>query len=316
MELIALILSLPTENATVRMRSWRTLKASGAAVLRDGVYLMPDQESCRNTLNMIAADVQLNGGTAYVLHVNEPDKTELIRLFDRSEDYTKLLSKIINACNGLSSDTAQEKLKQARKLRKAFTSLIAIDFFPDTHQQQVDTALQELELTTAQALTPDEPHAISRRTISRLQISDFQGRIWATRHRPWVDRLASAWLIRSFIDKKAKFLWLKSPSECPADVLGFDFDGARFTHIDHRVTFEVLLESFGLEQIGLKRLGTLVHYLDVGGVQLPEAAGIESVLAGLCHAIADDNQLLKTAGFVFDGLLRTFEQGAVNNGST
>lgn len=316
MKLIALILSLPTENATVRMRSWRTLKASGAAVLRDGVYLMPDQESCCNTLSMIAADVQLGGGTAYVLHVDEPDNTELIHLFDRSEDYTKLLTEIIDARNGLNSDTAQDKLKQVRKLRKAFTSLIAIDFFPDNHQQQVDIALQELELATAQALTPDEPHAISRRTISRLQISDFQGRIWATRRRPWVDRLASAWLIRSFIDKKAKFLWLKSPSDCPVDALGFDFDGARFTHADHRVTFEVLLESFGLEQIGLKRLGTLVHYLDVGGVQLPEAVGIESVLAGLCHAIGDDDQLLKTASSVFDGLLKNFEQGAANNGST
>lgn len=311
MELIALILSLPTENATMRMRLWRTLKASGAAVLRDGVYLMPNRESCCSTLNMIAADVQLSGGVAYVLHVNEPDNTELIHLFDRSEDYTKLLSEIINVHNELNRDTAQEKLKQARKLRKTFTNLIAIDFFPDNHQQQVDAALQELELATAQALTPDEPHAINNRTINRLQIGDFQGRLWATRRRPWVDRLASAWLIRSFIDKKAKFLWLKSPADCPAEALGFDFDGARFTHIGHRVTFEVLLESFGLEQIGLKRLGTLVHYLDVGGIQLPEAAGIESVLAGLCRAIVDDDKLLKTAGSVFDGLLKTFEQGVI-----
>ncbi len=316
MKLIVLILSLPTENATVRMRSWRALKAAGAAVLRDGVYLMPDQESCCNTLNMIAADVQLSGGTAYVLHVNEPDHTELIHLFDRSEDYTKLLTEIIDVRSGLNSDTAQEKLKQARKLRKALNSLIAIDFFPDNHQQQVDTTLQELELATAQALTPDEPRTISNRAIDRLQLSDFQDRTWATRRRPWVDRLASAWLIRNFIDKKAKFLWLKSPTDCPADALGFDFDGARFTHIDHRVTFEVLLESFGLEQTGLKRLGTLVHYLDVGGIQLPEAVGIESVLAGLRHAITNDDQLLKAAGTVFDGLLKNFQQGAANHEPT
>lgn len=309
MKLIALILSLPTENATVRMRAWRTLKASGAVVLRDGVYLMPNQEFCRSTLDIIAADVQLSGGTAYVLPVDEPDDTDLVHLFDRSKDYTRLLAEIIDARNRLTSDTAQQKLKQARKLRKTLTSLITIDFFPNNQQQQVDKALQELELSIAQALTPDEPHAVSNPTINHLQISDFQGRTWATRRRPWVDRLASAWLIRGFIDAKAELLWLESPSDCPADALGFDFDGARFTHVGHRVTFEVLLESFGLEQTGLKRLGTLVHCLDVGGIQLPEAAGIESVLVGLRHAIADDDQLLTTASVVFDGLLKTFEQG-------
>jgi hypothetical protein len=309
MKLIALILSLPTENATVRMRAWRSLKASGAAVLRDGVYLMPDQESCRNTLNIIAADVQSSGGTAYMLHADESDDTDLIQLFDRSGDYTKLLIEIVDVRNNLDADTAAEKLKQARKLRKAFTNLTIIDFFSNNHQQQVDTALQELELAIAQALTPDEPHAIDNNTITRLNIDDFQGQIWATRCRPWVDRLASAWLIRKFIDAQAKFLWLESPLDCPSDALGFDFDGARFTHVGQYVTFEVLLHSFRLEQTGLKRLGALVHGLDVGGIQLPEAAGVESVLAGLRNTIINDDQLLKAASIVFNGLLKTFAQG-------
>src|SRR3546814_6533704 len=82
-----------------------------------------------------------------------------------------------------------------------------------------------------------------------------------------VDRLACAWLIHRFIDSQARFLWLESPALCPADALGFDFDGATFTHIEARVSFEVLLASFGLDQPGLRRIGALVHYLDVGGVQ-------------------------------------------------
>ncbi len=316
MKLIALILSLPTENATVRMRAWRTLKASGAAVLRDGVYLMPDQEPCRSTLNMIASDVQAGGGNAYVLHMDESDDTDFIHLFDRSEGYTRLLAEIIDSRSSLTSDTALEKFKQVRKLRKTYTNLAAIDFFPNTHQQQVDSELQELEQKITQALTPDEPHAINSNTITHLQINDFQGMAWATRCRPWVDRLASAWLIRNFIDQKAKFLWLQSPLDCPANALGFDFDGAAFTHVGHRVTFEVLLESFQLQQPGLKHLGALVHCLDVGGIQLPEAIGIESVLSGLRTAIADDDQLLMTASIVFDGLLKTFSQGTANHEST
>jgi hypothetical protein len=102
--------------------------------------------------------------------------------------------------------------------------------------------------------SPDEPRPINE-AIGRLDLADYRGRIWATRQRPWVDRLASAWLIRRCIDPQAKLLWLMTPSDCPADALGFDFDGATFTHVGARVTFEVLLASFGLETPALQRFG-------------------------------------------------------------
>lgn len=117
----------------------------------------------------------------------------------------------------------------------------------------------------------------------------------AERQRPWVDRLASAWLVRRFIDPQARIHWIASPQECPADALGFDFDGATFSHVGSRVTFEVLLASFGLEQPALARLGLLVHYLDVGGIEPAESAGVESILAGLREALCDDDQLLAAA---------------------
>jgi len=97
--------------------------------------------------------------------------------------------------------------------------------------------------------------------------------------------------------------------DCPADALGFDFDGATFSHVGSRVTFEVLAASFGLEQPAIARLGLLVHYLDVGGVQPPEAAGIESVLAGLRETLTQDDQLLTAASAIFDGLLASFDKG-------
>ncbi len=307
MNFITLILSLPTENATVRMRAWRTLKASGAAVLRDGVYLMPERELCRQVLDVVAADVQLGGGTAFVLRVEEPEGANFSRLFDRSEDYAELLADVTKTWAALTKDTAQETHKQTRKLRKIFANLSDIDFFPGEARRQADTTLQELDLTVARLLSPDEPLPANG-PIPRLRIGEYQGCILATRHRPWVYRRACAWLIRRFIDPQAQILWLEAPSNCPANAVGFDFDGATFSHVDSHVTFEVFLTSFGLEQAGLRRIGSLVHYLDIGGIQPPESTGIECVLAGLREAITNDDQLLAAASGVFDGLLTAFQQ--------
>jgi hypothetical protein len=118
-------------------------------------------------------------------------------------------------------------------------------------------------------------------------------------------------LIQRFIDPQARILWLADPADCPPDALGFDFDGATFSHMGSRVTFEVLAASFGLqEQTAIAQLGLLVHYLDVGGIQPPEAAGIEGVLYGMRESIQDDDQLLEAATKVFDGLLISFNRAA------
>lgn len=212
--------------------------------------------------------------SAHVLHIEEPEGTNFVALFDRGDDFTALLAEVAQVREMLTAETVQDVLKQVRKLRKAFANLVEIDFFPGEAQRQTDTALRELELACARALSPDEPQAVDG-VIERLELSDYQGRTWATRRRPWVDRLASAWLIRRFIDPQARILWLDSPDDCPPDALGFDFDGATFSHVGSRVTFEVLAASFGLEQAAIARLGLLVHCLDVGGIQPPEAVGIE-----------------------------------------
>ncbi len=119
--------------------------------------------------------------------------------------------------------------------------------------------------------------------------------------------MASAWLIQRFIDPQARFLWLASPQDCPADALGFDFDQAAFTHVGQRVTFEVLLASFGLESDrGLMRLGAMVHALDIGGAYVPEAAGFEVMLSGARQHAADDDQLLVQMSGVLDVFYRHF----------
>jgi hypothetical protein len=303
---LSLILSLSTDNATLRMRAWRGIKASGAATLRDGVYLLPARDELRAVFQDIADEVLAAGGTALLVHMDEPVSGQFTALFDRSADYRELLT----AIDGLvaSLDTAGgDAQKQVRKLRKAFATLAGIDFFPGAAKHQVETALGAAEVRVARSLSPDEPLPAAG-DIPRLRIQDYQQRTWATRRRPWVDRLASAWLIRRFIDPQARMLWLASPQDCPADALGFDFDGASFTHVGALVSLETLIASFQLEQPGLARLAGIVHFLDVGGVQPPEATGIEQVLAGLRASISDDDQLLAAASSIFDGLLFAFQQ--------
>ena len=308
MHWLSLVTSLPTENATLRQRAWRALKASGAAVLRDGVYLMPERDSCRATLDGLAAEVRDGGGSAHVLRVEETEGDNFVALFDRSDEFAALLSDTGACHRRLAADTVQDVLRQARKLRKAFANIAATDFFPAEPQRQADAALRELELACARIVSPDEPR-FQQGHPQRLNAAAYQGRVWATRARPWVDRLASAWLIQRFIDPKAQFLWLASPAECPPHALGFDFDGATFSHMDGRVTFEVLVASFGLQdQAGIARLGLLVHYLDAGGVQPPEAVGVEGVLNGMRESMQDDDQLLAAASTVFDGILMHYKK--------
>lgn len=310
---LSLIISLPTENANTRMRTWRALKASGAAVLRDGVYLMPEQDACRSVFDSVAAEVTDSGGTSYAMRVEEPAGVDFKALFDRREEFSALLDDIRATTAEVDEANAFELAKKARKLRKAFAGIVEIDFFASEAQRQTEAGLQALELAIARILSPDEPHPIEAE-IKRLDTKAYRGKTWTTRQRPWVDRLASAWLIKTFIDPKAKFLWLENSKKCPKDAMGFDFDGATFSHVGAKVTFEVLLASFGLESQQLVRMGHLVHFLDVGGLQPPEATGIESVLSGMRASIESDDRLLQAASAVFDGLLQSFSKEATGDG--
>ncbi len=150
-----------------------------------------------------------------------------------------------------------------RRLRRAYEAVSAIDYFPGDAALRAEAAWSDFAGSVDTVLSPDEPHAADG-TVIFLDRSDYQRRTWATRRHLWVDRVASAWLIRRFIDPKARFLWLEKPSACPKNALGFDFDGAAFTHVGELVTFEVLSASFGLDaDPGLARLGELVRSLDV-----------------------------------------------------
>lgn len=296
----ALVVSLPSTHAALRMRLWRALKGQGAAMLRDGIWLLPDHAAAG--FDDLIGELQAGGGSADLLVFGSRDMAQekrLRALFDRGEDYAGFMQAIKQA------HSAGLDLRQASRLRREFERLVALDFFPGAAQAAAEVALADLERQAA----PGEPAARAGK-IKRLDAAAYRGRTWATRARPWVDRLASAWLIRRFIDPQARFIWLKRPADCPKKALGFDFDGATFSHVGQRVTFETLLASFGLEaNPALDRFARLVHYLDIGGPPVPEAAGLEAVLAGMREAIADDDALLAASMQAFDYLYGSFERG-------
>jgi hypothetical protein len=293
------------------MRIWRALKALGAAVLRDGVYLLPDSEAAHRALAEQARAVIGSGGVAHVLTLADIEPVQqrhFLALFDRSHDYTQVAENLRKFRAGLSRRRRLQAIKAMKQLRREYEAIHAVDYFPGPAAEQAGQMLSEAETALAALMSPGEPQPQAGQ-IARLDSKDYRRRAWATRARPWVDRLSSAWLIRRFIDPKARFRWLKNPKDCPRNVLGFDFDGATFTHVGARVTFEVLLASFGLEDDkALARLGQLVHYLDVGGVPVAEARGLEMVLTGARAQCRDDDALLAEAGKTFDYLYQAYSE--------
>ncbi|NJO15021.1 MAG: chromate resistance protein [Thioploca sp.] len=301
------IIALPTQSNTLRMRVWRTLKGLGAAVLRDGVYLLPDYDHFKTVLEQQQKEIREITGNSWLFRVDEqtPEQQVSLRsLFDRSKEYTALLKAIEAFKIALSAGEGVEARKRLRQLQRDLATLITIDFFPDATQSQVQYALNQAEVAMNTLFSPGEPQSTtSAAIIPQRDRKDYQGKFWVTREHLWIDRLASAWLIQRFIDSQARFIWSENPHEDVEGTIGFDFDGAAFTHTGALVTFEVLLASFSLDaNPALQQLGKLVHYLDVGGVSMPEAAGLEQILKGIQQQYTADDDLLKEASKIFNYL--------------
>ncbi len=303
-----LVATLPTAQTTSRMRLWRSLKACGAASMKDGVYLLPNTPAAKEAFTNHAQEVVSAGGEAWLLRADalfENESAAWRDLFDRTNDYRALIDEV------KSTDPREwppaHGTRRLQALWRRHAQIVQTDHFPGDAMSESQAALEDLQAAWLRVSNPEEPHATAT-AITRLDPARYVARVWATRRRPWVDRLASAWLIRRHIDPQASFRWLEKTSDCAPDWLGFDFDGAAFTHVEARVTFESLLASFGLEDTGsLARIGELVHFLDVGGAPVPQASGIEAALAGLRDYLTNDDQLLEAACAVFDGLHRSFE---------
>lgn len=302
---IILTATLPTQPSGLRVKVWRALKATGAGTLREGVYLLPEHAPTAQALWALERTISEAGAEAHLLQVPARDEAQELAfrgLFDRSEHYAELLQSIKQTRATLGRASEAELRKRLRALEQQLQDIQASDFFPGKAAERAGAALTALRREVELQLSPDEPAASAGAIVARA-VADYQGRSWATRKRPWVDRLASAWLVQRFIDQQPRFLWLADASKCPKSALGYDFDGATFTHVGDKVTFEVLAESFGLlTDPALRRLGQLVRSIDIGRSVVEEAPGLELVVRGLQARHTKDDALLAAASEVFDAV--------------
>jgi hypothetical protein len=277
------------------------------------VYILPASAPRTAALVETESAVRAAGGFAMTVEMNMQSSAQLDhvrKLFDRSEEYGALVAKIGAAKNALRRLGKRKADTLVQRLRRSQEELAAIDFYPGQAQMQAKDAMSALEREAQELFSGGEPHS-AKGKVRRLDPVKHRNRAWATRKDLWVDRLASAWLIKRFVDRNAKFLWLDNPVKRPKGSIGFDFDGAEFTHVDSRVTFEVLLASFGLDSDeALASIGRAVHFLDVGGIPVADAKGLETLLRGIKQTARGDDELAREAGKVFDHFYSAYTQPA------
>ena len=299
----ALVLSLPTRDKTVRMRVWRALRAMGCGVLRDGVYLLPVGAPQSARFIEIESEVGRVGGFAMTVEIDVKTSTQYERvrkLFDRTAVYAILVRDIEAARRSLARLGPRGSAAKLKQLHQAFQAIVQTDFYPGQANLQAEDGLSSLEREAARIHSDGEPRA-SARAVRRANTAQYRKRLWVSRKHPWIDRLASAWLIKRHIDKDARFAWLDDIKRRPKASVGFDFGGAEFTHAGHRVTFETLLASFALhDDPALTRLAAAVHYLDAGGIPVGEAEGIRTILEGIREKARSDDELVLESFRIFD----------------
>jgi hypothetical protein len=312
---LVLILRLPPHPSSLRVRTWRRLRALGAVALKSSVYLLPASPEHYEQFQWLAQEAQRVGGEATLLQVERVENLapeELVRLFQaaRDRDYQALAESHRRLLRGLESRTrrsasAERAADEAARLARELQRVIAIDFFGAPARAEVERLRDAL----AQRLAPrPEPSRAVGREAATL--TGLRGRRWVTRPRPHIDRIASAWLIRRFVDPEAEFLFLP-PEKFPADAIPFDAVGAELGHQGEDCTFETLIRRAGLDDPALRELAEVVHEADLrdGKFARAEAAGIDLAIRGLLAALPDDQAVLAHGLTLFDGLYRALARG-------
>ena len=301
---LLLIASLPTEDPAARMRMLRTLESLGAAVIREGAYLLPDTASSRTGLGHLSEYIAKGAGTAQVLQVSTMSEAQhkgLRALFDRSARYAELI-KIVDSLKvgfGIADPSAISRV--LNKQHREFEAISALDFFPNEQQDRARSVLAAAEGAVRKLLFPTQTQAGAHKDEPLLR------RTWVTRKPPWADRLACAWLIRRFVDPEGTVQWLDKGQDMPADTVAFACDGARFGNSATQVTFEVMLARFGLaKNAALAKIGSIVHYLEVRDSPVPEAAGVQTLLQGAARRSSNEDELLAEAEKTFDLLYEAY----------
>lgn len=306
---------LPPKASNLRVRTWRRLQQLGAIPIKQAVYALPDTPDTREDFEWLRTEVKASGGDASVFaadHVDTWSDDALVEEFRRAgqeayaalaRDVEKLLKRA-SAARRARRTRAPAIRRRLEAFRARLAAIERVDFFGSAGRDRVTALLQQLEAhTSGKRETSTGPSG----TLSPP--STYRGRLWVTRPRPGVDRMASAWLIRRFIDDQAQFAFAADQEAVPPDAIPFDMFGVEFSHRGEGCTFETLCTVFQVDEPGVARLAAIVHDLDLkdGRFGAPEATTIGTLIEGLQLAYPDDEALLAQGMTLFDALYRSFE---------
>jgi hypothetical protein len=301
---LVIVAQLPTEDPASRMRVLRTLESLGAAVIREGAYILPGTPANRQSLESLADYIGKTTGAAHVLDVAAASLGQtrfFTSLFDRSARYDNLTKTVESLSAGYGHSDPAAISRVLHKQRREFEAIAALDFFPTAVRERARQALANGDEAVRKLLFPVQSRAAFKDKESLAR------RTWVTRKPLWADRLACAWLIRRFVDPEATLAWLDKGEPPAKDAIGFGFDGAHFTNSGTRVTYEEMLSRLDLaKNAALGKIGNIVHFLEVRGTPVPEALGVQTLLQGAVRRSAGETELLAEAEKTFDLLYEAY----------
>ncbi len=310
---LLLLQQIPRTPPYLRVKVWRRLQRLGAVAVKHGVYALPRSEERNEDLQWVIREIVAGGGDATVVEATfiqglSDGEVEALFRQARDADYAALgqavraLGKKLPRRGTLASAKRVALTAELGKLRERFGQIEAIDFFVGETGNEVRAQLAGLE---ARLRAGDGAAA------RPLERAEYRGRTWVTRKGIFVDRIASAWLVRRFVDPAAKFKFVPAKGYVPAaGELRFDMFDAEFTHVGDKCTFEVLLERMRLDDRALGHIAEAVHDIDVkdGKFGSAHAAGLETLLAGVALRSASDEERLARGSQVFDDLYEVFKR--------
>ena len=300
-EWLMLLHNIPPKPAYLRVKIWRRLQALGAVAVKNAAYVLPKSDQAQEDLRWISREITQGGGEAVLCEtrfLDGLDDSDLRALFDaaRNADYAAIAEEARAATKEDDAEAA------SKRLRRRFDQVAAMDFFNATGRGAAEGALAGLDSRLTRAKHPPAP--------KRAEAGQPRGRVWVTRRSVFVDRIACAWLIRSFIDPKARFKFVAENDYRPkAGELRYDMFDAEYTHDGNRCTFEVLRDKFAPGDAALGPIAEIVHDIDLKDAKYgrAEAAGVLQMLAGIAEGTSDDAERNRRGGEVFEALYRSFK---------
>jgi hypothetical protein len=292
---LLLLFSLPTNRNTERVAVWRRFKKIGAIQIKTSAYLLPDLPPQYEHFQWLAQQIRDFGGDATLVRVQEIEgmpNEKLTALFNRArdEEYGAIKSALHGFLARGRKGDPETKAAELERLTRQFRAIREIDFFQSSRGQDVQMLLRRAE-------------GARKKTLPRLEAKNYRGKTWLTRPRPEIDRVGSAWLIRRFIDPRAKFVFAAAvPSN--REILPFDMVDVEFSHHGNCCTFETLIRRFGNEDKAVRKIAEMIHDADLEDekFQRSECIGIDRVLKGWAKEGLPDKEILRRGFECFDAL--------------